>query len=124
MRYQRARCFLGVVMTIRTRVVIWDTAGYEADRIRDDYIAETYDQQYSQRRTVTGSTSKFEVKLGPVTTAKYLYISTDQSIQVYFNNSMECRYTSDALLIIGCQVTALHILATSDTNLFIYVAGD
>lgn len=111
-------------MPIRTGVTIWDTAGYEADKIRDDFVAENYDQQNSQRRTVTGSTARFQVDFGPVTTAKYIYISTDQDISVYFNNSVQCRTVSDTLLIIGCAVTALHIKATSDTTLFVYVAGD
>ncbi len=111
-------------MAIRTGVSIWDTEGWGADKLCDDFVAETYDQQNSQRRTVTGSTAKFKVDFGPVTTAKYIYIKTDQDISVYFSNSPQCRQVSDLLLIIGCEVTALHILATSDTALFIYVAGD
>ena len=111
-------------MAIRTNITIFDSDGHEADRIVTDYVAETYDQQNSQRRTVTGSTTKFEVDFGPVTTAKYIYAETDQDISVYLSNSLVCIEASDVFLVIGCSETAMHILAENDTNLFIYVAGD
>lgn len=109
--------------TIQTRVSIWDTAGYEADRIVDDYIAEAYDQSFKQNLTVTGSTSTFEVELGPISTVEFLYIATTQPITVYRNNSLESWNVGDVLLVIGCSITALHILAENDCTITIYAAG-
>lgn len=110
-------------MAIRTTVSLWDEDGDESDRIADSYIATTYTQTNIQRTTLSSSTSKVKIDFGPVTTAQYIYISTDTEITVYFSNSAECRTVGDALLLIGCSETALHVVAASGAVLYIYIAG-
>lgn len=110
-------------MALRTVVTLWDTAGDEADRLSNVYVATTYIKTNIQRTTLSSSTSKVKIDFGPVTTAQYIYISTDTEITVYFSNSAECRTVGDALLLIGCSETALHIVAASGAVLYIYIAG-
>ena len=108
---------------IRTRVNIWDEDGFESDRVYDDYMAQTYDQQFKQRMAVTGSTNRFQVDLGPVTTVEYLYIKTTKPVYVHRNNSIESWYVGTAFLVVGCSITALHIKSEDDATIHIYVAG-
>ncbi len=108
---------------IRTRIGIWDTDGDESDRSYDDYMAEAYDQQFKQRMTATGSTTRFQVDLGPVTTVGYLYIRSTKPIYVYRNNSIESWYVGSAFMVIGCSITALHILSEDNATITIYAAG-
>jgi len=108
---------------IRTRVNIWDEDGFESDRRYDDYMSEAYDQQFQQRMVVNGSTNRFQVDLGPVTTVEFLYIQTDEPIYVYRNNSVESWYVGSAFLVVGCSITALHIKSENDATIHLYVAG-
>jgi hypothetical protein len=112
-------------MALRTIITIWDTDGDEADRIRDDYVAADYDQSFSQRYTLSASSSRFEVELGPVTTAKFVYLNSGANeMLVYLDNSMESRTFTGPFLVSGCSVTAMHVLASNGGTLTVYVAGD
>ena len=112
-------------MALRTIITIWDTEGYEADRIRDDFATADYDNAALLRYSLTGSASQVEVDLGPVTTAKYIYVNSESAeITLFKNNSTECWTFTGPFLVKGCSVTALHIKSEADSNVSIYVAGD
>ena len=109
--------------TIYSQVLVSKADGFEADKVIDKFITEECDQVFMQYLSLTGSTTKVAIDLGPVTTAVFLYITSDQAIQVYKNNSMESWDAKEVFMVIGCEITALHILATEDSEVFIYAAG-
>ena len=111
-------------MALRTVITIWDTDGYEADRIRKDFTTADYNNSFSHRYALSGSSTKVKVDLGPVATAKYIYVDSDVEVTLFKNNSNEGWTFTGPFLIKGCSVTALHILSTSDSVIFVYVAGD
>lgn len=111
-------------MALRTIVTLYDTEGDQADQIRDDYTSATYTQSFSQRYTLSSSTTRVEIELGPVTTANYIYLNSGANeVLVYLNNSQESRAFTGPFLIAGCSVTAIHCVATNGATLTAYVAG-
>lgn len=110
-------------MAIRTVLSIYDEDGFESDRIRSDYVSTSYIARNKQQMVLNASTNKVRIELAPLTTVEYLYISTDTAIEVYANNSAVKWDTNGMLLLVGCDIYALHIVAGSGATIVIYMAG-
>ena len=110
-------------MSIRTVVSIYDEGGDESDRVRDDYNSTAYTAFHTYRKELSSSGSRVELGLGAVTTAAHLYISTDEAITVYLNTDEVTVTIGAFLLLIGCAVTLVEVIATTGANIFVYAAG-
>jgi hypothetical protein len=112
-------------MAIRLITKLINTDGYEHDRLRDDYTTTSYTKYFSQKHSLSGSTDKVKIDLGPVATAKVIYIhSGSVEITVYKNGSAEGWTFTGRFIITGCTVTSLHIKSESDSTPFVYIAGE
>jgi len=110
-------------MALRTVISIWDEAGLEADRIVQEHVSASYAATLYQRMTLPASTSKVEIDLGPLATIEYLFLASDEAIQVFKNNSVAAWGTDSLFLSAGCSITALHVKAENGCTLLVYAAG-
>jgi len=110
-------------MAIRTIISIWDEEGDESDRVVSSYDSTAYTAFHTYRKELSASGSAVELGLGAVTTAAHLYISTDEDITVYLNTDEVTVTIGAFLLLIGCAITKVEVIATSGANIFVHAAG-
>lgn len=110
-------------MTIRTVVSIWDADGDEHDRIVSSYDSTAYTAFHTYRKELSESDDKVTLGLGAVTTAAHLYLSTDEDITVYLNTDEVTVAIGAFLLLIGCAITTVEVIASSGANIFVHAAG-
>ena len=112
-------------MAIRHTVNIYNSEGYENERVVSEHATATYEATHLSHVTLDSSTNKVEVKMWPVTTAKMVYMdSGDKAVSLYKNNSAESWTFTGHILITGVSWTALHIQAENGAELDIFIAGD
>jgi len=83
--------------------------------------------QSSDPMCIPGSTTDFSVPFGALTLAKRIYIKTDQSVTMKFNQNTDTGFSWKGEGVIPSEngVTAVFIsTGANDTNVEIVVAGD
>jgi len=83
--------------------------------------------QSSDPMCIAGSTVDFSIPFGAITGAKRIYIKTDQSVTIKFNQNTDVGFSWKGEGVIPSEdgVTAIFITTgANDTNVEIVVAGD
>ena len=76
---------------------------------------------------IDGSTADFDVPFGAITSAKRIYLKSDQPITVKFNQNTDIGFSwnGEGVVPSSVGITALYITTgANDTNVEIVVAGD
>ena len=111
-------------MAIQTILDIRDLNGYDADRHREEFIRRSYDNMTKHPSFALSAGVKTAVDFGSVTTARYVCVVPGGTVSVYKNNSPESWEIGSAFLIIGCEITALSLEASTATTCWVLIAGD
>jgi len=111
-------------MAIQTIIDIRDLDGYDADHHRYEFVRRSYDNMTKHPSFALTANVKAAVDFGSVTTARYVCIVPEGTVSVYKNNSPESWTTGSAFLVVGCEITALSLLASAATTCWILIAGD
>lgn len=83
--------------------------------------------QSSDPMCIVGSSADFSVPFGAITLAKRIYIKTDQSVTIKFNQDTDLGFSWNGQGVVSSSegITALFITTgANDTNVEIVVAGD
>lgn len=83
--------------------------------------------QSSDPMCIAGSSVDFQIPFGAITGAKRIYIKTDQSVTVKFNQNSDVGFSWKGEGVVSSEdgITALFIsTGPNDTNVEIVVAGD
>ncbi len=83
--------------------------------------------QSSDPMCIVGSSVDFQIPFGAITNAKRIYIKTDQSVTIKFNQNSDVGFSWKGEGVVSSEdgVTALFITTgANDTNVEIVVAGD
>ena len=107
---------------------IHDSAGVASPNKTIKDLSLAVDQvQSSDPMTIVGSSTDFQIPFGAITLAKRIYIKTDQSVTVKFNQNSDVGFSWKGEGVVSSEdgITGLWITTgPNDTNVEIVVAGD
>jgi len=87
-------------LTNGTELSIQKTYSFQ-DIATTEFVYDTY--------AIPGTTTNFQLNLGRITTAKYIYIETNQPITVMFNDTATINFPVSKFVMLNTSATAIYI---------------
>jgi hypothetical protein len=107
---------------------VYDAAGTASpNKIIKDVTTVVDQVQGSEPMCIPGSSTYFEIPFGAITLAKRIYIETDQSVTIKFNQNSDTGFSWKGEGVVSSEdgITSLWMTTgPNDTNVEIVVAGD
>lgn len=109
-------------MAVDVQLLIIDRVGDQANRHSPVYQRRTYDETYEATIALAANVKK-DVKV-PFDTIQFVFVDAgNNTIRVYRDLSPEYWEVTYAFLAFDCSITQLHLLATADCTVTLFVGG-
>lgn len=109
-------------MAVDVQLIIVDREGDQANRYSPIYQRRAYDETYQAQIALTANVKK-DVQV-PFGTIQHVFINANgNTIKVYKNLSPEYWQVKYAFLAFDSSITQLHLMATADCTVTIFVGG-
>jgi len=110
-------------MGLSVFVKIETAAGYVERLAEYKLLRRDYDTHVLHEADVEAGNKSVALSMGPVKTAQLVYIETDKPITVARNNSVQRDSVDSLYFMVGCEITALNVVAPDGAHLKVFVAG-
>lgn len=111
-----------MTVSVDVQLIIIDRSGGQANRHSPVYQRSAYDETYETRIALTANVKR-DVKV-PFDTIQLVFIDADDNtVRVYQGLSPEYWQVTHAFLAFNCSITQLHLMATEDCTVTIFVGG-